>query len=41
MTDSEVVRQLCAELERAAAELPVSAPMAMDFDLPKPMEDDE
>jgi hypothetical protein len=39
MTNSEVVEQLLADLEQAAAELPADAPMAIDFELIEPREE--
>jgi len=39
MADNDVVKQLCEELARAAAELPPDAPMAIDLELPQPEQD--
>ena len=36
MADNDVVNELCAELARAAADLPPDAPMAIDLELPEP-----
>jgi len=35
MAENDVVKQLCAELAHAAADLPPDAPMAIDLELPE------